>query len=159
MQEPLAYLGSSDPDTMYSDQAMKQLDHKEFLNASIREVDNHYQLKNCNLLRREEVPKVKSIQDSVWEMKRKREIVTRQFYKWKVGLNVHGRNQEYWFNYLDTQSPIVTWFYIRTLLTLAIINTWNSIQVDFVKAYPQLFISYDLYMELPKGFKTRDRDV
>ena len=30
--------------------------------------------------------------------------------------------------------------------------------MDFVKAYPQLFISYDLYMELPKGFKTRDRD-
>ena len=43
MQDPLAYRAASDPDIMYFDQAMKILDHKEFLNTSIREVNSHYQ--------------------------------------------------------------------------------------------------------------------
>ena len=41
MQDPLSYLDSSDPDIMYFNQAMKQPDHKEFLNTAIREVNSH----------------------------------------------------------------------------------------------------------------------
>ena len=53
---------------------------------------------------------------------------------------------------------MVTWFYIRTLLTISDINKWHSRQVDFVQAYPQAPIDYDLYMELPNGFNTIEVD-
>ena len=43
MQDPLDYLASSDPATMYFDQETKQRDRKEFLNATIREVNSHWQ--------------------------------------------------------------------------------------------------------------------
>ena len=59
-------------------------------------------------------------------MKRKRDIVTRKVYKWKARLNVHGGQQEYGVNYLETYSPVVNWFYIRTLLTIAFINKCHS---------------------------------
>ena len=35
MQDPLAYLARSEPDTMYFDQAMKEPDCKGFMSAAI----------------------------------------------------------------------------------------------------------------------------
>ena len=61
MQDPLAYLDSSDTDTMYFDKVMKQPYRKEFLNAEIREINSHCQLKHWKLLPREEVPTRKPI--------------------------------------------------------------------------------------------------
>ena len=61
MQDPLAYLDSSDTDTMYFDKVMKQPYRKEFLNAEIREINSHFQLKHWKLLPREEVPTRKPI--------------------------------------------------------------------------------------------------
>ena len=51
---------------------------------------------------------------------------------------------------------MVNCFSIRTLVTMAAINNWNSRQVDFIQAYPQAPIGYDLYMGLSKGFKTKE---
>ena len=73
-------------------------------------------------------------------------------------LNVHGDHQEYGVNYLETYATVVPWFSIRTLFTIAIINKWHSRQVDFIQAYPQAPIEYDLFMDLPKGFNTKDSD-
>ena len=81
--------------------------------------------------------------------------MTRQVYKCKARLNVHGGKQEYGVNYLEKYSTVVNWFSIRTLPTLAEINKWHSRQVDFVLAYPKYPILYDIYMELPKGFKAK----
>jgi hypothetical protein len=53
-------------------------------------------------------------------------------------------------------SPVVTWFSLRTLLTLALLNNWHTQQIDFVQAYTQAPIEFDLYMELPKGIETKD---
>ena len=53
---------------------------------------------------------------------------------------------------------MVNWLSIRTLLTMAAINKWHFRPVDFVQAYPQASIEYDLYMELPKGYKTKEGD-
>ena len=159
MKEPLAYLSSYEPDTMYFDQAMKQPEHKEFLIAEIREVNRHFQLKHWKLIPCKEVPKGQPVLESVWAINKKQDIVTRQFYKWKARLNVHRGQQEYGVNYLETYLPVVPWFSIITLLTLAAINKWHSRQVYFVQAYPQAPIKYDLYMESPKGFITIEGDV
>ena len=158
IQDPLAYLAISYPDAMYFGQAMKEPDSKEFLNALIREVKRHCELKHWKILPRGEVPKGQPILDLVWAMKIKRYIVNRQVYKCKARLNVHGGQQEYGVNYLDTYSPVVNWFSITTLLTMAAINKWHYIQVDFIQAYPQAPIDYELYMELPKDFNTKEGD-
>ena len=72
MEDPsLAYLARSDPDTMYFDQAMKEPDHQEFLNAAISEVNSHCELKHWKLLPHKDVPKGQPILDYLWAMKRK----------------------------------------------------------------------------------------
>ena len=92
----------------------------------------------------------------MWSTKRKRGISKIQVYKWKAKLNIYVVQQEYGVNYFNTYSPVVTWFSIINLLTFTVINNWHSRKVDFVLAYPQAPIKYDLYMEFPKGFQTKE---
>ena len=42
---------------------------------------------------------------------------------------------------------------------MAAINKWHSRQLNFIQAYPQALIRYDLYMELLKGYKTKEGDA
>ena len=158
MEDLLTCLASSDPETMYFDQSMKEPDRQEFLNASIREVNSHCELKHWKLLLLKDFTKGQPILDYVWAMKRKRDIVTIQVYKRKARLNINGGQQEYGVNYLETYLPVVNWFSIRTLLTMAAINKWHSRQVDFIQVYSQAPIKYDPYMELSKGFNTNEGD-
>ena len=100
MEDPLAYLAIYDPDTMYFDQAMKEPDRQEFLNAAIREVNSHRDLKHWKLLPLKDASKGQPILDYVWAMKEKHDIVKGQVYKWKARLNVHGVKREYGVNYM-----------------------------------------------------------
>jgi hypothetical protein len=70
-------------------------------------------------------------------------------------LNVHGGKQVYGENCFEMYAPVVTWFSIYLVLILSIINKWYTKQVDFVLAYTQADIQFDMYMELPKGIKTK----
>ena len=91
---------------------------------------------------------------AVWAMRRKRRITTGEVYKWKARLNIHGGKQEYGINYWETYAPVISWTTIRLYLILSILNKRVTRQIDFVLAYPQAEIECDLYMEIPKGFKT-----
>ena len=53
---PKAYAASTDPDTMYIEQAMLQPDRKQFLKAMADEVNAHTQNGHCRLILRSEVP-------------------------------------------------------------------------------------------------------
>ena len=88
-------------------------------------------------------------------MKQKHNIKARKIYKWKAHLNVHGGKQEYADNYFKTYSPVVTWYTVCLLLILSILLKWQNRQVDFVLAFPQAKIKYDMYMELSKGIETK----
>jgi hypothetical protein len=52
-------------------------------------------------------------------------------------------------------APVVTWFLIWLLLVLSILNKWYTRQVDFILAYPQADIEFNMYMDLPKGIETK----
>jgi histone deacetylase 1/2 len=69
---------------------------------------------------------------------------------------VHGGQQQFGINYFETYSPVVMWFSLHTLLTLSLLNHWHTRQIDFILAYPQALIEFDMYMELPKGVKMAD---
>ena len=69
---------------------MKAPDREKFLQPLIQEVNAHIEGENWELIGSEDVPGNAVILDLVWEMRRKRDIKTRQVYKHKAKLNMHG---------------------------------------------------------------------
>ncbi|EJK77403.1 hypothetical protein THAOC_00765, partial [Thalassiosira oceanica] len=154
MRDPIAFAAEMDNDIMYYHQAMAQSDADKFREAVVKEIEGHVKNENWILIPRSEVPQYEEILDSVWAMRRKRNLTTNEITKYKARLNVHGGMQTYGLNYTETYAPVVTWFSIRLLLIIAIMQNWTVRQVDFVMAYTQAPIEQDMYMKLPPGVST-----
>lgn len=152
MADPIAFAASSDPDTMYLHEAMKQPDREKFIDAMVKEVNTHTERGHWEVISRSSVPDGTDILPAVWAMKRKRKILTREVYKWKARLNVHGGKQKLGINYWETYAAALKWSSIRFFLTQIVINRWHTRQIDFVLAYPQADVECDLYLEIPQGF-------
>jgi transposase InsO family protein len=150
--DPIAFSATSDPDTMYWHQAMQQPDKKQFLQAAVDEVKSHVENEHFVLVPRTSIPKGTRVLASVWSMKRKRRILSREVYKWKARLNAHGGQQEHGVNFWETYAPVVNWFSIRLYLVISILKGWETRQIDFVLAFPQADVECDIYMEVPMGF-------
>ena len=99
-----------------------------------------------------EVPEGMDILPAVWSMKRKRRIATREVYRCKARLNVHGGKQKLGVNFWETYSPVVSWFSIRLFLAIALFNKYHTRQIDFVPAYPRVDVECEMYMEIPREF-------
>jgi hypothetical protein len=152
----LAYKSTSDPDTMYLHEAMRQPDRLQWLKAMILEVAAQVKNGNFAIVRRSTVPRGAQVVPGVWAMRRKRRITTQEVYKWKARLNLDGSRQIKGVSYWDTYAPVASWSVIRLILTIAIINKWHSKQIDYVQAYPQADAETDnLYMEVPRGFELK----
>jgi hypothetical protein len=123
------------------------------MEAVVKEVNGHITSKHWILITISQVPKGVKVLDSVWSMKRKMDTKTRKVYKHKARLNVHGGQQEFVLNFFETLSPVVDWFSVRLIFTLALLSGWQTKQVDFVLAYPQAPIEFDMYMILLKGIQ------
>ena len=149
----MAYIAKHDPDTLHLNQALKAPDRKNFIKAMKEEIQQHEELGHWELIKRDQIPKGTKVLPAVWAMKRKRRIDTREVYKWKARLNVHGGQQEYGEHYTETYSPVIGWSTIRLFLILSLIFGWHTRQIDFVLAYPQATIEKPLYMELPPGIR------
>ena len=147
---------ASDPDTMYLHEAMKEPDRAEFLKAMRKEIDDQMGNGNFTIVPRSSVPKDKSILPTVWQMKRKRDIRTRQVKKWKARLNIDGSRMKQGVHYDQTYAPVASWSSVRLLLTLAAVYGWHTTQLDYVLAYPQAPVEREIYMEIPKGFDLTD---
>jgi hypothetical protein len=80
----MADKATSDPDTMYLHQAMKEADHKEFITAMKKEVQDQSDNGNFSIVHKSTVPEGAKILPTVWQMKRKRDIKTRVVKKWKA---------------------------------------------------------------------------
>ena len=153
-RDPLsAYTAFSDPDTMYYREAMKAPDKDNFLAAMRQEVQAHTKNGVWEIVPAGSVPEGVKVLPSVWAMKRKRKIATREVYKWKARLNVDGSKQEFGVNFWDTFSPVTSWAAIRLELIASLLNGWQTRQVDFVLAYTQAEVECELYMKMPKGFE------
>jgi hypothetical protein len=88
----------------------------------------------------------------------KHDLTTNKVIKHKAMLNLHGGKQVYGMNSFKTYAPVVTWFTIRLMIVSGIIFYWVLWQVDFVMAYPQAPVETEIYIELPQGIKTANRD-
>lgn len=152
--DPLvAYKATADPDTMYLHEAMKEPDRAEFVKAMQKEVNDQMANGNYTIVRRQDVPKGHKVFRAVWQMKRKRDIKTRQVKKWKARLNLDGSSMEKGKHYDLTYAPVARWNSIRLLLTMAALHKWHTTQIDYVLAFPQAPVEREVYMSVPKGFE------
>jgi len=153
-EDPLmAYKATADPDSMYLHQAMKEPDRAEFIKAMHNEVKGMIDKDTFRIKKRSEVPEGVKILPTVWQMRRKRDIKTRQVKKWKARLNIDGSRMEKGIHYDQTYAPVASWNSIRILLTLVAVHGWHTKQLDYVAAFPQAPVEKDLYMTIPKGFE------
>lgn len=151
MRHPIAFMAEMVGDIMYYHQAIRQPDAVKFEEAIIKEVNGHVDNESWVLIPREEVPPGQEVVPSVWSMRRKRDLTTGEVTKYKARLNLHGGKQTFGVNYFNTWSPVVGWFSVRLLICLAMIQGWSIRQMDFVQAFVQAPIEFDMYMELPHG--------
>ena len=85
-----AYKATPDPDPIYLHEAMQQEDKTEFLKAVMEEFRDQTNNRNYSIRKRNHVPKVSTILPCVWQMKRKRHIMTRNIKRCKARLSVDG---------------------------------------------------------------------
>ena len=126
LEDPIAFLDSTAKDILYYHQAMKAPDRNSFQRAMHKEFDDHTSRQYWELLPIDQASEGKKVMDSVWAMKRKRNIVTNEIYKWKARLNLHGGQQEYAVNFYEIFSPVVSWIATRLLLIHSIIYKWHT---------------------------------
>lgn len=155
---PLAYKASTDPDTMYMHQAMKQPDKVEFVKAMEKEVRDQMENGNFEIVHISKVPKDKTILPAVWQMKRKRDIRSRKVKKYKARLNIDGSKMKKGIHYDQTYAPVASWNSIRILLSLVAAMGWHTQQIDYVLAFPQAPVEKEIYMKVPKGFEIAGKD-
>ena len=154
----LAMKASADPDTMYHHQAMREPDREKFKDAMQKEIDDQMENGNFTLMKRRKVPRGATVLPAVWQMKRKRDILSRQVKKWKARLNVDGSRMRKGIHYDQTYAPVASWISIRTLLALTVIHNWHTVQLDYVLAFPQAPEEKEIYMEIPRGVRMSNQD-
>jgi hypothetical protein len=108
-------------DIMYLQQALRQPDAKEFVQAVIKEVNGQVDSNNRMLQKQSYVPEDVQIVPSVWSLQHKRDVTMNKVKSHKARLNLHGRKQVYGMNYFETYSPVVTWIAIRLMIIFGII--------------------------------------
>jgi hypothetical protein len=77
-RDPVALMSATDEDNMYYDQAKRAPDKQNYMEAIVKEVNDHITSNNWVLIPRSQVPKGIKVGDYVWSMKRKRDIKTRK---------------------------------------------------------------------------------
>ena len=156
--DPLfAYKATADPDTMYMHEAMREKDADKFKEAMTKEVEDQLGNGNFTIIPKSQVPKGKIILPAVWQMRRKRDIRTREIKKYKARLNIDGSRMVKGIHYDQTYAPVASWKFIRLLLIMVAKYGWHSRQLDYVLAFPQAPVEKDIYMKIPKGFTIENK--
>ena len=151
---PIAFKAAlSDPDTMYHHEAMAQEDSAQFVQGMQKEMDRQMEDGNFSIVHRSKIPKGTKIFKAVWQMKRKRDIITRDIKAHKARLNFDGSRMEKGRDYDQTYAPVANWASIRLVLALVSAFNWHTTQIDYVLAYPQAPVEREVYMEIPRGYE------
>jgi hypothetical protein len=146
----------SDPDSMYHHQAMCEPDKDQFIQGMQQEMDRQMEDGNFSIISRSKIPKGEKIFPAVWQMKRKRDIKTREVKSHKARIAFDGSRMEHGVHYDQVYAPVASWGSIRLMLALTAGLKWHSIQIDYVLAFPQAPVEREVYMEIPRGYELDD---
>jgi len=86
-------------------------------------------------------------------MRHKRDIKIQQIKLYKACLNVDSSRMRKGIHYNEIYLPVANWSSVRLITTLDIALNWNTVQIDYVQAYPQALVEKPLYLKIPVGFK------
>lgn len=150
-KDPFLAFKTSDPDTMYYHEAMKEPDRDEFIKAMEKEIDSQIGSKIYRVVPRSSVPEGVRVYKSVWALRRKRDLKTGKIKKYKARLNLDGSVMEQGVDYEQSYAGVVKWGSVRLLLALVVSLGWHTTQIDYVLAYPQAPLQRETYMEIPVG--------
>lgn len=157
--QPLTVMkATADPDTLYLHEAMREPDKEQFKLAMEKEISDQLNNGNFTVIPRTEVPKGARIIPTVWQLRRKRDIMTGQIKKWKARLNIDGSKMIKHQDYELTYAPVASWTSIRLLLTMTALHDWHTQQLDFVQAFPQAMRTKPCYVTIPKGYDIEGKD-
>ena len=134
---------------------LQQPDRAEFIKAMMVEIQHHENNGHWHLFERSKIPKGKKTILSIWSFKLKR-YPDGRIMKYKSRLCAHGGMQQWGVDYWETYAPVVNWLSIRTLLILSVIYGYHSRAIDFISAFPQANLDYDVFMEFPAGMNCGD---
>ena len=116
---------------------MKEPDHKNFLDVVVREVTDWKSKYIYDVVPTSEIPAGAKIIPSVWQMRRKKDIITRKIKSDKARLNVDGSHMVKGRNYDQIYAPVASLNAIRLVLSMVLVHNWKTIQLDYVHAFPQ----------------------
>ena len=122
----MAYKATSEPESMDLHKAMQQEDKAEFLKAMMEEFRDQTDNRKFSIIKRNQVPKGSTTLPCVWQMKRKRHIMTRNIKQWKERLNVDGSRMIKGIHYDKIYAPVASWNSIRLLLTMIVLHNWTT---------------------------------
>jgi hypothetical protein len=137
-------------------QAMKEDDSRDFVEAMIKELDDHHTRGHWKLINRSKIGNAKTIK-AIWSFKRKRRP-DGSLLKHKARLCAHGGMEVKGEHYWETYSPVVNWMSVRTMLIFAQIQQLHTRSIDFTLAFPQANVETTIYMEPPLGCSVPEGD-
>ena len=114
---------------------MKEKDRDKFIEAMTKDVEDQTRNGNFSLVKRNLVPKDKTILKAVWQMRRKRDIRTREIKKYMARLNIDGSRMIHGVNYNETYAPVAQWTTIIILLVMGWYWGYIIKMMDFKGAY------------------------
>ena len=85
-------------------------------------------------------------------LRQKRYNIIGKATKYKAIICAHGGMKEKVINYWEIYAPVVQCMSDRIMLTLASIEKLHTKSIDFVLAYPQVYLGVDIYIKGPQGF-------
>ena len=138
------------PDVMPLHIALQQEDCDKFIQAMVKELKQHAELKHWKIVHKAQVPPNAKPIPMVWSFMRKKDPAG-AIIKWKARLCAGGHKQVFGDTYWSTFSPVVAWPTVRCIFILALILGWDMRSIDFIMAYTQAKVKTDIFMQLPKG--------
>ena len=149
---PLTHVFASkqDNETYSYREMLKQDDFRDFIQAMVKEVEDHTKRRHWVIRSRAKCNYPKTIL-AVWSFKRKR-FPDGSLNKHKARLCAHGGMQQWGIHYWETFAPVVNWLSVRLVLVLAVLHNLPVRSIDFVLAFPQSDLDVPIFMELPAGF-------
>jgi hypothetical protein len=127
-QDPLyGYKTHSDPDTMYMHQAMRQPDKEHFVEAMKEEITSQVEGGVYSIIHKDDRPQEATLLPAVWQMQRKRNVVTGDIKRYKARLNIDGSRMVHMRDYDLTYAPVASWASIKLLLAMTLVNHWHTI--------------------------------